>query len=132
MLRTAQTSPLYQTWLDTAEANVHTAHEAVLKRDIQALGEVMESSTFKMHATMHTASPPLIYWEPGTVAAIQAVFELRKRGVGAWVTMDAGPQVKVLCLSKDADDVQRILQPHAQRVEVLRAGGPATVRVHAD
>ena len=132
MLRTAQTSPLYQTWLDTAEANVRTAHDAVLMRDIQVLGEVMESSTFKMHATMHTASPPLIYWQPGTVAAIQTVFELRQRGVGAWVTMDAGPQVKVLCLSTDADEVQQALQPHAQRVEVLRAGGPATVRVHAD
>jgi diphosphomevalonate decarboxylase len=92
---------------------------------LEGLGQVMERSTFKMHATMHSATPPLMYWRGGTVEALHVVFGLRQAGVGAWATMDAGPQVKVLCLREDADRVQRALQAVAERVEVLLPGGPA-------
>ena len=99
--------------------------EAVLARDLERLGTVTEASTFKMHAVMHTTSPCLLYWWPGTVACLHAVRELRSRGVGAWATMDAGPQVKVLCLQTDAAEVAGTLADHALRVEVLVPGGGA-------
>src|SRR6185295_18845241 len=87
-------SPYWPTWVGTAAADVATAREAILRRDIERLGDVMESSTFKMHAVMHTSQPPLIYWLPGTVACLHAIAALRREGTGAWVTMDAGPNVK--------------------------------------
>ena len=127
MERTRQTSPYYSNWVDQAPADVDEALEAIKARDIERLGEVMESSTFKMHATMHTARPPLLYWQGGTVDCLQAVFELRAKGVGAWTTMDAGPQVKVLCLAKDAAAVADALSPLAKEVHVLRPGPGARV-----
>ena len=51
------------------------ARAAILARDLERLGTVMEQSTFRMHATMHTATPPLLYWQPATVAALHAVFQ---------------------------------------------------------
>lgn len=125
MERSRTTSPYYDAWVDTAQADVEEGTEAILARDLERLGTVMEQSTLKMHAAMHTAWPPLLYWQPGTVACLHAVHELRAGGIGAWATMDAGPQVKVLCTPEDADAVAAALAPHTQRVHVLEPGGPA-------
>lgn len=125
MERSRTTSPYYDAWVNTAEADVVEAEAAVRTRDLQRLGTVMEQSTLKMHAAMHTAWPPLIYWQPGTVAALHAVHTLRDEGISAWATMDAGPQVKVLCTPQDAPRVAEVLSDHAEAVHVLGPGGPA-------
>jgi diphosphomevalonate decarboxylase len=128
MERARTTSPLYATWVAQAEGDVAAAEAAVAARDLPALGRIMEASTYKMHATMTTSDPPLLYWQPGSVACLHAVWALREQdGVGAWTTMDAGPQVKVLCRSADAGAVARVLRPHAKAVHVLAPGGPARV-----
>ena len=127
MMRSERTSALYPTWVAQAEADVAEGRAAVLDRDLERLGRVMESSTFKMHASMMTADPPLLYWLPGSVACLQTVFALRRSGVSAWATMDAGPQVKVLCASSDAPRVRDALAPHATRVHILGPGGDPRV-----
>lgn len=127
MERSRRTSAMWSAWLASAEARVAEAHEAVLARDLPRLGEVMERSTFEMHATMHTSTPPLLYWRGATVEVLREVFALRAAGVGAWATMDAGPQVKVLCAAPDAARVADALRPLAARVEVLEPAGPARI-----
>lgn len=127
MERSRQTSPYYQTWVDTAPADLEIARQAVFDRDLEALGTVTEQSTMKMHATMTTSTPPLLYWLPSTVALMHEVQALRARGIGAWATMDAGPQVKVLCLASDAAKVTEALKPHARRIHVLHPGPAAFV-----
>ncbi|MFT4624706.1 MAG: diphosphomevalonate decarboxylase [Myxococcota bacterium] len=122
MERSRLTSPFYRTWVDTAEADVAVGRQAVLDRNLPRLGDVMESSTLKMHATMHTARPPILYWQPGTIACLHAVSALRAAGTGAWATMDAGPQVKVLCRRSDAATVAAALAPHAASVHMLGPG----------
>ena len=127
---TAATSALYPTFIKEAEADVRIAKAAILSRDLHKLGEVMESSTFKMHATMHSSSPPIVYWQPETVACIQAVFGLRQQGIGAWLTMDAGPNIKVLCKASDASIVQQALLKHVDVSHILRPGPPPSVIAH--
>lgn len=128
MERSRRTSPLYATWVDQAEADVTEAKDAIAARDLPRLGRVMEASTYKMHATMMTSDPPLLYWQPDSVACLHAVWALREQeGVGAWTTMDAGPQVKILCRTEDAGRVARAVRPHARQVHVLVPGGPARV-----
>jgi diphosphomevalonate decarboxylase len=128
MERTRRTSPYFDTWTNTAGDDVERARSAIFRRDLTALGETMERSTYKMHATMHTAWPPLIYWQPGTVACLHAVQHLRASGIEAWCTMDAGPNVKVLCRPDAVDAIAAALAPYA-RVEVLQPGGDPTVEV---
>jgi len=129
MERSRATSAYYAPWLATAAADVEGARAAVLARDLERLGQVMESSTFKMHATMHTSRPPIVYQQPGTLGCLHAVFALRAAGVSAWATMDAGPQVKVLCARADASRVAEALAPHTVRVETLAPGGDPIVEV---
>jgi diphosphomevalonate decarboxylase len=127
MERSRLTSPLFPGWVARAPDRLERATEAVLRRDLPELGQIMEQSTFEMHATMHTSEPPLLYWLPGTVAALHRVFELRSAGVGAWATMDAGPQVKILCASVDAPRVRAALEEVVPRVVVLRPGPGASL-----
>ena len=127
MLRTEQTCPFFPAWVEAGPADVAEARRAVHARDLERLGRVMEWSTLKMHSTMLSTEPSIRYWKPATLAAVQVVEELRQQGVGAWYTMDAGPNVKVLCARADADRVSLALAGAVDRVEVLSIGADASV-----
>lgn len=127
MIRTQETSPLYPGWVESADEDLARARRAVLDRDLSALGQVMEHSTLKMHGTMLAARLPIRYWKPSTLAVLDAVEELRQRGTMAFYTMDAGPNVKVLCRAEDAHRVAEALRAAAGEVAVLGPGGDPTV-----
>jgi len=127
MERTTATSPYYPAWVATSDTDIQDAKAAIAARDLGRLGQVMERSALKMHATMMTADPPIRYWKSGSVWAMDTVESLRRQGVGAWWTMDAGPNVKVLCEARDAPLVRERLSEVARKVVVLGPGGPARI-----
>lgn len=63
-----------------------------------------------MHATLLTAQPPISYYLPETIAAMQRVWRLRAQGVSVYFTQDAGPNLKLLFLSKDEKSLKKIFQ----------------------
>ena len=97
MIRTANTSPYYSAWVRSSVDIFDRARAALLAGDFTTLGELMEHSTFLMHASMMTAVPAIMYWEPASLSAQASVRQLRKESIEAYFTMDAGPHVKVLC-----------------------------------
>lgn len=103
MKRTVETSPYYNAWIDSAERDVISIKEAINERDFQKMGEIAELSAMKMHATMMSANPPIIYFKSDSIKAIELVKKIRKAGIPCYYTMDAGPNVKVICESKNAD-----------------------------
>lgn len=124
-----QTSPMFPPWVETHARDLADARDAIAKGDIEQLGEVMEHSTQKMHATTFTARPAFWYWNPVTLAVLSEVKSLRDRGTGAWATMDAGPHVKVLCAPVDAPNIARHLEAlhGVVGVDVAGPGGPARI-----
>ena len=78
----------------------------------------MEGATRGVHATMPATVPSSRYWTPATLACLNVVDQMRASGVGAWATMDAGPNVKVLCTRTDAPAVAAALAPAVERVLV--------------
>ncbi len=125
MIRTQETSPLYPGWVESSAEDLARARRAVLDRDLVTLGQVMEHSALKMHATMLAAHLPIRYWKPATLAALDAVEELRRDGVQAFYTMDAGPNVKVLCLAEHAERVAEALRAAVGDAQILGIGGDA-------
>jgi diphosphomevalonate decarboxylase len=117
MERTARTSPFYAAWLASVPADLTEARAAVAARDLPRLGAVAERSALRMHASAMAAEPGIVYWNPGTLAAVEAVRALRTGGLAAFFTIDAGPHVKVLCAAADAAAVEAAL---AQAPGVLR------------
>lgn len=106
MAITVATSPFYDGWLSTVAEDLTMAEEAIHDRNFTQLGQVSESNALKMHATMLGARPPVCYWNPTTMAVMMRVKELRQEGYEAYYTVDAGPNVKVLCLPGDEALIQ--------------------------
>ncbi|WEV67242.1 diphosphomevalonate decarboxylase [Bifidobacterium sp. ESL0769] len=105
MRRTIATSPLYGAWIDSCGKDLDDALASIREGDVQRLGEITEANALGMHAAMMASRPAIFYWLPQTVAALSAVAEIRETGLGAWSTMDAGPNVKVLTDGRDAERV---------------------------
>lgn len=130
MARTAATSPFYRAWLDAARDGLPRLRDALLAGDLATVGPLAEESAMAMHAAMLSSRPPLLYWRGATVEVVRRVAALRDMGLGAWVTIDAGPQVKVLTEPAHADTVAQSLAEVEGVSRVLRSRpGPGARRV---
>jgi diphosphomevalonate decarboxylase len=129
MQLSAATSPLYRRWVETTRADFADAGSAIARRDFETLGALAESSCLKMHATMLSTIPPLIYWTGATVECMHAVRDLRRSGTGVFFTIDAGPQLKAVCVPEHSARVRDALTAVAgvQSVVDCRLGPGATV-----
>ena len=120
-----QTSPYWRGWLECAPQLFGTIRAAIAERDFERLGPAVEQSFTTMHALAFTSSPSTMYFQPASIAALGTLRALRKDGVGAWPTMDAGPHVKAICRAADAPAVAAALEktPGVLRT-LLAAPGP--------
>jgi diphosphomevalonate decarboxylase len=96
MQRCVDTSPFFEAWTRSAEADVPLARAALLARDLDTMGQIAERNAFRMHACALAADPPIQYMLPTTLAVIDGVRTLRAGGVPAYFTLDAGPNPVIL------------------------------------
>jgi len=129
MKLTQETSPYYSTWCRDQERDLQDMRCAIETRDFEAFARITESSCMKMHSTMLTTQPPLLYWNSVTVGCLHALQALQRKGVPVCYTMDAGPQVKAICLPEAQETVSDSLRQVPGVVDVLQTslGGPASV-----
>lgn len=125
MERTAQTSDYYDAWRDSAWRDFSEARQAVEDKHFPRLARVSERNCLKMHGLMLSADPGLIYWNEASVACLHCVRRLRGQGESVFFTMDAGPQVKAVCLPESRARVAQALASVPGVAEVLQCGlGP--------
>lgn len=110
MSQSVKTSPMYKAWLETTERDLKKIRKGILEKNFALVGEIAESNCLKMHAVMMTTKPALIYWTPTTLEIIHSVSSWREEGLKCYFTIDAGPQVKVICLEKDVPELKKRLQ----------------------
>ncbi|MCF6225807.1 MAG: diphosphomevalonate decarboxylase [Xanthomonadales bacterium] len=132
MLHTAATAPYWQAWVDRSAEDIHAATTAIQQRDFSALAEVAEASCLAMHALMQSARPGLLYWNAATVELIHKIRHLRASGLAVFFTIDAGPQVKAVCLPEAADKVEAALANVPGVLRTLRCSLGAGARVVND
>ncbi len=105
MTASRKTSPYFDAWVSTADADMAAARQAISAGDFDALASVAEHSCMKMHALMLSTKPSLRYWNPTTVACLDCASQMRLDGVPVFCTIDAGPQVKAICTQDAAETV---------------------------
>lgn len=110
MQQTVKTSSYFPIWVKEAEKDLIIAKNAIANQDFEALGKVSEANALKMHATTLACEPPFSYWSPDSLRAMDEVRTLRQQGFSCYFTMDAGPNVKVLCQKNDAPAILQELQ----------------------
>lgn len=119
MKQTVETCPLYKGWLDSVDADLQAIREGILGKDFSKVGSAAEQNALKMHATMMTTKPPIIYWIPATLEIMHSVMLWREEGLESYFTMDAGPNVKVLCLEKDEKELTKRLLELSGVVKII-------------
>jgi diphosphomevalonate decarboxylase len=125
--RLAGTSPLQPARLADAPRRLDVCRRAILERDFDALAVITELDSNLMHSVMMTSTPPLFYWQPASLHLMKEIADWRQHGLPACYTLDAGPNVHVLCPEETADLVKRRLEEFPEVCEVLvsKPGGPA-------
>ena len=110
MAQSVKTSPYYRGWLDSVDDDLTKVADGIKRKDFQTVGLAAEANCLKMHALMLTTKPAIIYWHPATVEIIRAVTQWREEGLPCYFTIDAGPNVKVICASMNEKEITKRLQ----------------------
>jgi diphosphomevalonate decarboxylase len=122
MAKSVENCPYYKSWAyDIVPRDIETVKKAIAEKNFTLLGKTAELNALKMHATAITTDPPIIYWNAGTVDVMHAVMEWRDGGLECYFTIDGGPQVKVICLEKDADEIAGRLRKFSNVEDVIIA-----------
>ncbi len=125
MIHTAQTSPFYHSWIQNSTRDLENMRQAISQKNFTRLGELTEYSCLKLHALVMSAFPGLLYWNRATTECIHVIRGLRKQGTEAYFTIDAGPQVKAICLKKDIPRTISVLETVPGVLRVITTGlGP--------
>ncbi len=125
----AETSPLQAARLADAPRRLEICRRAILERDFNTFASIVELDSDMMHAVMMTSTPALHYWKPASLEVMNCVRQWRTEGLSVCYTVDAGPNVHVICLEKDAKLIEqklRVIQG-VSNVLVTRPGGPAKI-----
>jgi diphosphomevalonate decarboxylase len=125
----AGTSPLQAARLADAPRRLEICRRTILERDFPTFASIVELDSDMMHAVMMTSTPALQYWKPASLEVMQRVRQWRAEGVPVCYTVDAGPNVHVICPESEAHSVEKLLREikGVEKVLVARAGGPAKV-----
>jgi diphosphomevalonate decarboxylase len=91
------------------------------------MGPVIEEDAIIMHAVMMSSHPPLYYLSPATMALIQATQQWRAAGLSVYFTIDAGPNVHLICEAGQAQAVEQAARKIPGVIDVLssKPGGAA-------
>lgn len=125
---TVDTSPFYDGWLKSSKEDLEDIKKAIKNKNIQDVGLIAERNALKMHGTMLGANPPICYWEPDTIMVMELVGELRTEGISCYFTMDAGPNVKILCKLSEINKVTKRLKKRFKDEQIITTGpGPGII-----
>ncbi len=114
-----RTSPFYSSWVEQQEHDLETARSAIADRDFGKLAAIAEHNCLKMHSIMWASRPPMVYWNSATMRCLQAIRKLQGAGIDVFFTIDAGPQVKAVCLPEHAVKVAAALSATDGVVDVM-------------
>ena len=121
----AGTSPLQAARVADAPHRLELCRTAIRQRDFAALAEVTERDSMLMHAVMMTSTPGLFYRQEASLSVIKEVRKARTRGLAACTTVDAGPNVHVICEQEAAPDVVHLVRdiPGVIETRMAKVGG---------
>ena len=124
-----QTSPFFKSWVEQQSDDLDVARAAIEAHDFSRLAAIAEHNCLKMHSIMWASRPPMVYWNAATMRCLQTVRGLQGDGVPVFFTIDAGPQVKAVCLPDAEADVATALRETSGVTEIMTTGLGAGARL---
>lgn len=128
----AWASPLFQPRLAGISSRMQIITNAIQEKDLESLGREIENEALEMHAICMTGTPAINYFSDRTSAFLAWLRMERAYGrLPAWATVDAGPNVHLICRQTDAEDVIRFIKKNWQDVQIIKdqvGSGPIITR----
>lgn len=118
-MKTIATSPLLAARLAALPERLQRAKSALSLKDFAMLGTVIEEDCLDMHAVMQSQVPPLSYWNETTVQVMELAQKCRRAGIPVYFTIDAGPNVHLICQGKDEKSVTDALSDVSGIQEII-------------
>jgi diphosphomevalonate decarboxylase len=109
MKLSADTSPFYSSWVEDQNDDIKEANSFISKKDFEGLASISEHNCMKMHSIMWTTRPSIVYWNATTIDCMQAIRDLQRNGESVFFTIDAGPQIKAICLPENEEKIAKKL-----------------------
>jgi diphosphomevalonate decarboxylase len=130
----APTSPFQEARVADAPRRLEICRNAILNCDFDSFASIVELDSDMMHSVMMTSTPALHYWKPASLEVMNRVRAWRAEGIPVCYTVDAGPNVHVICPETEAHLIDKRLRqvPGVQNVLVARAGGAAQIVSNGD
>jgi diphosphomevalonate decarboxylase len=130
----ASTSPLQSARIADAPRRLEICRKAIIERDFNTFASIVELDSDMMHAVMMTSTPALHYWRPASLEVMNRVRDWRMDGIPVCYTVDAGPNIHVICPETEAQIVDKKLREirGVDNVLVARPGGAAEVLTNGD
>ena len=124
-----KTSPIYQDWLDVNDKHINLALNAIKDKDMTGLENVAEENCKLMHKVMKTSKPSISYMTDVTHSCLAEIENLRSSGHSLFYTIDAGPQVKIICDPKSTEIIRDTIIEKTNVIDVVNAGlgGPPKI-----
>lgn len=119
MKHTVETSTFYPLWPQNALIDLENMKKAIKEKDIDKIGQIAEDNAFMMHASMMASRPSIIYLKPDTLIAIDMIKKLRAKGISAYITMDAGPNVKVIAKYSQSEIIKKELMAYFKSEDII-------------
>lgn len=104
-----ETSTTFDEWIRQSEQDYKDMLVYLKENEFKKVGELTEKNALAMHATTKTATPSFSYLTDASYEAMDFIRQLREQGESCYFTMDAGPNVKVLCLEEDLEHLSELL-----------------------
>jgi diphosphomevalonate decarboxylase len=126
----ADTSPIQPARVQDAPRRIQQCKRALEERDFALFAEVVEQDSNLMHAVMITSTPSLLYLQPASLSVMRSVKAWRREGIEVCYTIDAGPNVHVICTPEHSPEVEKRLSSlEAVRDLIHARPGPAALLV---
>lgn len=131
-MKTVATSPYLPARLRAVSERLAAIRQAMERKDFSTFGEIVEADCLDMHAVMQSQHPPLFYWNEATKTIMDAVRRWRRTGLPVYFTIDAGPNVHLICEGEHEQEVLERIRGMAGIGEVIRNRPAPGARIISD
>ncbi len=119
MQQTVNTCPHYQNWLTKSENRIPAMINGIKQKDLRMVGSLAEQDCLDMHYCMQTSKPVINYWTNRTKQITELITQMRNANILCYFTIDAGPNVKVMCLEQDKKTIVAEIKKRIPAICVL-------------
>lgn len=114
-----RTSPKLAPRLEAVPRRIEDMKAAFTQKNFSWFGDILEDECLDMHAVMQSQNPPLQYWNETTRVLMNHAAHWRNEGIPVYFTIDAGPNIHLICEGDYEDAVRDRLRTVSGILDVI-------------